>query len=103
MKTLEDRVAELEASRYRQIGAINASNHLLMDLWLNYLEAKVDNVPAAMDALRKSWLKNASVSKSFPGVDPVHIEVAHQEYVEALDLLAKEMIGRASLIPPGKS
>ena len=59
--SLEDRVRELERSRVVLLGALNASNQLLLDLWNLTLRGSPD--PAGLaKKLRSEWLAKSETS-----------------------------------------
>ena len=89
--SLEDRVRELERSRVVLLGALNASNQLLLDLWNLTLRGSPD--PAGLaKKLQAQWLAKSETAPDFPGVDPAYLDGAAQEYREALERLTDRLV-----------
>jgi hypothetical protein len=89
--SLEDRVRELERSRVVLLGALNASNQLLLDLWNLTLRRSEDPASLALQ-LQSEWLAKSDAMTDFPGVDPAYLDGAAQEYREALERLTDRLV-----------
>jgi hypothetical protein len=53
---------------------------------------KADGPVAMAEEMQRVWLKRAEQVPAFPGVDPAHLDVASQEYREALEQVTGQLV-----------
>lgn len=91
--SLEDRVKALEGFRYAVLGQINAQQTLLLSAWSTLLKHHSDDPVATAEDMRRQWLQAADAPpRSFPGVDPAHLDAVSQEYRAALEELTEVFV-----------
>ena len=86
--SLEDRIEQLERSRYRMLGHVNALNTLILALWVEHLAQQPEGAEQALERRRTYWLDTADEPRvAFPGADPDHLQMVTAEYRKALERL----------------
>lgn len=89
--SLEDRVRELEAFRFRMLGRINACQTLAIGAWAHIALNSDDPVARTREAI-DAWQRGAERVHHLPGTDPVHLDAISQEYQEAIADLSAELL-----------
>ena len=83
--TLEDRIRELEHSRYVLLGEINAMRTVALSAWMTLIARGSTKPKDAIEQMRASWFSTVSHPlRSFPGQDPAYLDAISQEYETAL-------------------
>lgn len=91
--SLEDRIKALEGFRHAMLGRVNAQQTLLLSAWSTLLKHHSDDPVATAEGMRRVWLQVADApSRSFPGVDPAHLDAVSQEYRAAIEELTEELV-----------
>jgi hypothetical protein len=89
---IEERLRRLEKFRFQALGFINAQNTLITDLWSNFIDSAADPLKQAK-RLQKAWLADVDKpSRRLRGGDPFELDLVHQEYRAALEMLTDELI-----------
>jgi hypothetical protein len=91
--SLEERVRQLEASNYAVVGRINALQMLVLNALTDMVVRHALDPPQMAERMREIWLGEADAPpRPRPGGDPVHLDLASQEYREALELISAALL-----------
>ena len=91
--SLEERVRVLEASRYAMIGRINALQTLVINALTDIVIRNAPDPVGTAERMREIWLAAAdALPPPMQGSDPVHLDLANQEYREAMDTISADLL-----------
>ena len=91
--SLEERVRVLEASRYVMIGRINALQTLVINALTDIVIRNAPDPVGTAERMREIWLAAAdALPPPMQGIDPVHLDLANQEYREAMDTISADLL-----------
>ena len=91
--SLEERVRVLEASRYAMIGRINALQTLVINALTDIVIRNAPDPVQTAERMREIWLAAAdALPPPMQGIERVHLDLANQEYREAMDTISADLL-----------